>query len=231
MNLYALAMKQTERRQLAEFLAPATPGGRCHLYLPRFTDARIDLPQSSGGLRYPGGAYADRDTKAAMRVVALVGTVIAAGRVLLSDAAELVGRREFPGGFLFGSKSNPATPFFRSWFGLNHGFDFEFNREWTVVWEHADRFSIPDPSRLGRDEYEKQIDYGVVGRLTSGQSGAAAFVVAGLGGRATEGCGVYLAENWKRLHEKYGRSDFCVLIRFAPPIDPQRFEVLSETRL
>ena len=185
-----------------------------------------------GDLRYTGGAHADCDTKAAMRVFGLVAGVVPPEHVQLLDAGGLVSPGgTFPGGFLFGSKSNPTTPYLDSWFKADRAFEFEFDNEWTVVWEHADRYSMPDPSRLERNDYESQTDYGIVARLTSGESGAAGFVVAGLGGRATEGCGIYLAENWKQLYARYGRSDFCVLLRFPPPINPARYEVIRQKRL
>lgn len=224
-------MENTERRQLAEFLAPAISHGLCGLYLPRFTGARIDLGQPAGDLLYPGGVYTDHDTKAAMRVFGFVAGAVPAERLQLVDAGQLVGRAGFPGGFLFGSRSNPTTPLWPAWFAADRVFEFEFGDRWTVVWEHANRYSMPDPSRLGRAEYESQTDYGIVARMTRREPASGGFILAGLGGRATEGCGIYLAENWKRLHARHGRSDFCLLLRFPPPIDPARSEVVHERGL
>jgi hypothetical protein len=222
---------QKNREQLLTFLAPAMTGGSCGLYLPRFTDARIELGSASSKLRYPGGVFADRDTKAAMQVIGLVANVVGPERVRIQDAHELMGLQKFPGGFLFGSKSNPAMSLFETWFGSETAFNFEFDDDWTIVWEHGDRYSMRDPSRLGRDEYSSQTDYGIVARLTSSKSRKTAFVLAGLGGRATEGCGIYLAKNWKRLFDKYGKSDFCVLLKFSPPLDPTKSSVIREKEI
>jgi hypothetical protein len=203
-------------------------GRACGLYLPRFTDARIELGSPSSKLRYPGGVFADRDTKAAMQVFGLVANVVAPERVRIQDAHDLVDLPRFPGGFLIGSKSNPVIPLFETWFGPERAFKFEFDHDWAIVWEHSDRYSMPDPSRLGRDEYSSQTDYGIVARLTNSKRRKAAFVLAGLGGRATEGCGIYLAKHWKQLFAKYGNSDFCVLLKFPPPINPTRSKVVRE---
>jgi hypothetical protein len=222
---------QKNREDLRNFLAPAMAEGSCGLYLPRFTDARIELGSPLGKLRYAGGAFADRDTKAAMQVFGLVANVVSPERVRIQDAHDLIDIPRFPGGFLFGSKSNPLLPLLETWFGPQCAFNFEFDDDWTIVWERSDRYSMPDPSRLGCDEYSSQTDYGIVARLTSSKPRKAAFVLAGLGGRATEGCGIYLAKQWKRLFAKYGTSDFCVLLKFPPPIKPTRSKVVHEKEI
>ena len=224
-------MLHKNREELLRFLAAAMAGRSCGLYLPRLTDARIELGSPSSQLRYPGGVFADRDAKAAMQVFGLVSSVVAPERVRIQDAHDLMDLPRFPGGFLFGSKSNPVMPLFETWFGRECTFHFEFDDDWTIVWEDSDRYSMPDPSRLGRDEYASQTDYGIVARLTSSKPRKAAFVLAGLGGRATEGCGIYLAKHWERLFAKYGTCDFCVLLKFPPPINPTRSKVVRETEI
>jgi hypothetical protein len=50
------------------------------------------------------------------------------------------------------------------------------------------------------------------------------FIIAGLGGRATEGCGYFFLRNWNDLFKKFGRSDFAVILKFPSPFALERSE-------
>jgi len=74
---------------------------------------------------------------------------------------------------------------------------------------------------LSREEYAASTDYGVIARTTNSRLGSV-FLIAGLGGRATEGGGLYVFEKWRELQSQFGDSDFAVVLQFDPPVDPKR---------
>jgi hypothetical protein len=79
---------------------------------------------------------------------------------------------------------------------------------------------------MDRKDYTSQTDYGVVARLTD-SNGGSVFLIAGLGGRATEGSGLFLRENWQTLQSKFGDSDFAVVLEFLPPVEPKQSKAIA----
>jgi hypothetical protein len=127
---------------------------------------------------------------------------------------------------LFGSRSNHALQSLMEESRLGELVKFEFGEEWAIVGQDGRRFSISDPSKLDRLQYESSTDYGVVARVGD-QERRSGFLVAGLGGRATEGSGLFLRQRWDELQGKFGKSDFAVVLEFPPPVDPKRFEPVA----
>jgi hypothetical protein len=70
-----------------------------------------------------------------------------------------------------------------------------------------------------------QTDYGVVARFRGMRNRL--FVIAGLGSRATEGCGYYFSHHWLALSKRFQEDDFAVVLRFPPPLDPVHCEPVA----
>jgi hypothetical protein len=220
-------MDLNEITTLKKFLGDAILQKGCGLYLPKFSGP-VELKSDQNSpvpLVYPGNTFSDRDAKSALHVSSLLGHVLDPDKIQLKDATSFSTNGTPQTFFLFGSRSNQATMWVIDQLATRKLFRFNFGAEWQIICEDKKVFSIHDPSQLGRGEYEDKTDWGVVGRL-SGQQGTA-FVIAGLGGRATEGCGLYFSLNWQELYNRYKKKDFAVVLKFPPPIDPNNFETVA----
>jgi len=178
---------------------------------------------------FPSLALAERDARSAMHVIRLI-----------ANAVDLASDLEFPTpdefmhqnsreriGVVFGSRSNHALPWVEAEAHLEDLVRFEFGTDWAIVGNDGRRFTIRDPSTLSREEYAASTDYGVVARTTNLRLGSV-FLVAGLGGRATEGGGIYLFEKWRELQSHFGKEDFAVILQFDPPVDPKRSKLIAQ---
>jgi hypothetical protein len=214
-------------RQITEFLAPKQRLAGVDLCLPRLAGSR-NAPLHLAGetqdtFAFPSLALAERDARSAMHVIRL----IARASDWTSDLAfptpeEFTQKLTEPRiGMVFGSRSNHALPWVEETAHLDDLIRFEFGKDWVIIGKDGRRFSLRDPSTLSREEYSASTDYGVVARTTNPRGGSL-FLVAGLGGRATEGGGIYLFEKWSQLHSQFGNQDFAVVLQFDPPVDPNR---------
>jgi hypothetical protein len=175
-------------------------------------------------LRYPGRAFADRDARAAFYVTSILSRAVDCNNIRWEEAATYTPGQ--PGTvFLFGSRSNQATQWATGPSNLGKFIQFDFGRQWSIR-ARNDVFSLSAPDKLSREQYEQKTDYGVIGRFW-GIDGSAVFLIAGLGSRATEGCGYYLAKRWKELATRFPTVDFAVVLKFDPPIDPRRGEEIA----
>ncbi len=212
------AVTATQSRRLRHFfgLTESSADG-CRLYLPTFGGpARLET-DSALALRYGGHTYADRDAKAAACVSAVVSQAVGWDAIEWQQLTEFDPER--PGLlFLFGSRSNAAAEWATSDTGLGKFCRFEFGAEWAIRGADDRVFSLPAPDRLSREEYARQTDYGVIGRFQ--HRTRSVFLIAGLGGRATEGCAYHLAHRWSQLARRFKQEDFVLVLKFPPPIDP-----------
>ena len=212
---------------LKSFLGDTVLTKGCGLYLPKFSGP-VELKSDQNApapLVYPGYTFSDRDAKSALHVASLLGHILDPDKISLKEASNFSPNGSAQTVFLFGSRSNQATMWAVQNLGKRKLFRFQFGLDWQIIGEGHEVFSIPDPSQLARGEYASRTDWGVVGRL-SGPQGTA-FVFAGLGGRATEGCGRYFALNWRELYDRYKDKDFAVILKFTPPVDPNNYEAVS----
>lgn len=220
------------RVDICNFLAPHGQPQGVDLCLPRFGgESGVPARLRGGGAEdfgFPSSTFAERDARSAMHVVQLVGSAVDD-----ADSVEFLAPEDFAGrkqphrvGIVFGSRSNHAL----SWLMAQAQFPdlvrFEFSEEWVIVGRDGRRFALRDPSKLDRGEYSASVDYGVVARVSGPLTGSM-FLLSGLGGRATEGCGLYLSRNWRDLQAKFGEEDFAVVLRFKPPVSPERCEPLA----
>jgi hypothetical protein len=219
-------------KEIAHFLAPHQYLSGIDFCLPQFAGNRSTPLRLAGAsadeFSYPSLAIAERDARSAMHVISLLGCAPE-----ISGDVEFRAPEDFAGGdrgnrvrVLFGSRSNHALELIIKEGQLDGLVRFDFGDEWTIVGQDERRFSIPDPSKLDREDYESLTDYGVIARV-SDRKERSVFLVAGLGGRATEGGGLFLRENWRELQSRFGNSDFAVVLKFPPPVDPKRFEAIA----
>lgn len=213
---------------IAHFLAPNHRLSGIDFCLPRFagnsySPLRLAVAQGDQ-FSYPSLAIAERDARSAMHVISLLGCAPEISSNLQFRTPEEFGDHDQGDRVrvLFGSRSNHALQSLVEESRLSELVEFEFGDEWAIVGQDSRRFSIPDPSRLDRAEYESLTDYAVVARVSDPKR-RSVFLVAGLGGRATEGAGLFLRERWHELQGKFGKSDFAVVLEFPPPVDPKRF--------
>jgi hypothetical protein len=223
----------TPESQLAGFLGVQKENEHALLFLPRFAGAvKLESEPGSAPLRYPGHTFSERDTRAAFFVQAMLGSVLDPSRIRLEDATGTDSDRIDALGagsvFLFGSRSNPLTQWALANRAPSKFFEIDFGNDWTIRTRDGKTFSTPDPSNLKQEEYCSHADYGVMARFFDPLAGMTFFILAGLGGRATEGCGQFLAENWQVLAQEYEDQDFAVVLEFSPPVDPSNYVKVAQ---
>lgn len=202
------------------------------LRLTRDTPLQVCIPtfESSGSTPekygYRGHMYADRDVRSARHIEHLAcqaGSIVE----LISPDRALDPVLPLESSIVFiGSRSNPATNEALESGKFDDILSFSYGDDWVVETKSGNRYTIPDPSKLDRDTYSKQTDYGVVAYSLGG--GSAKIIVAGLGGRATEGCGRFLEKHWEELNDRAdGSSSIAVILKFPPPVSPEGYQIVE----
>lgn len=222
-----LAALDTTSEPLAAFFRPVAPRSELSLYLPSFQSPVATAP-TNPPLKYPGATFSDRDARAAVAVSALAARVFAPAAIEIRHTDDFANGPAPHAGVVFGSRSSSVTPLLFEEFNAGRFFSFSFGPLWTIRWRDGTEYSIPDPSKLRSDDYIRHADYAVLARLTS-RKGGAIFLLAGLGSRATEGCGYFLTSAWQQLLQAHGTDDFALVLEFQPPIDPHSARVVRET--
>jgi hypothetical protein len=200
---------------------------KCQLFLPYFKGPVLleKNGEATPQLAYRGSMFAERDSRAAFYVHSLVAQVIGPEDIEIQPAVPH--QTITSTAFLFGSKSNLVTANILQRPGPQL-FRFEFGTNWEIHCSGS-VFSIPDPSVIAPSLYDNLDDYGVISRL--GTATGSVFIIGGLGGRATEGCGYFLLKNWNDLYNRFGNRDFACVLRFPSPfaIDNSRFVASAES--
>lgn len=206
---------------LKKFLGEGSLGKGCGLYLPKFS-GQVKLKSekdTASPLTYAGDTFSERDVRSAHYITTILGRVLDTNQIQVREPATFA-TDAAQTSFLFGSRSNSATQWAVGHLSKGKLFGLEFDDEWRIRCNDGKVFALADPSRLDRGAYESKNDYGVICRLN--RPGGSVFMIVGLGGRATEGCGYYFSLHWKELYERYKDRDFAVVLSFAPPIDPKQ---------
>jgi hypothetical protein len=224
-------MEYSEINDLQAFLGAGILNSGCGLYLPRFS-GKVALaagPSAPLPLQYAGGTYSERDAKAAFYITLVLGHILGSDKIQIEEASDFT-----PGSglahktaFLFGSRSNQVTIWATENLPTHKFFSFNFGDMWQIKCSNGSIYEIPDPSKLEQGAYTGQTDYGVIGRLSAPENGEHFFVIAGLGSRATEGCGHYFSHHWRELFQRFADKDFAVILKFSPPLDPQKYEPIE----
>jgi hypothetical protein len=224
-------MEYGEISELQNFLGAGILNSGCGLYLPRFSGKVALMKDQSASLplQYMGGTYSERDAKAAFYITSVLGHVLDSDQIRLEEASDFTpdSGLAHSTAFLFGSRSNHMTVWATENLPTRKFFKFDFGAQWEIQCEDGSVFSLPDPSKLEPGAYANETDYGVIGRLSVEESGERFFVIAGLGSRATEGCGHYFSHHWRELFQRFGNNDFAVILKFAPPLDPEKYEPIA----
>ena len=210
---------------LQNFLGVRSSSSQSRLVLPHFHGiAKTGWEGPEPPLAYRGPLFAERDTRAAFYVRTLLERAVEPHRIAIEAATAGQPGSQGPT-FLFGSRSNVAV---LEWLRRQPRplVSFEFGTEWTIRCA-GKTFSMADPSTADPASYEAATDYGVVARLENGVQGSV-FLIAGLGGRATEACGYYLLNNWWRLAERFDDRPFASVLEFPAPFDRDQMIEVAE---
>lgn len=220
-----------KQNRLAAFLS-MTDDSRCALLLP---DWIMGLPGKAGkeanrkGLKggqpyYRGPTFATADINAAWAIADLVRVVLTPDNVqILSN--EHVSSVAASHRFVFGSQSSGILA------GVLELFESEFEFDYDPAdapghWVIRDKdtgncYEIQKPNDLDSDDFLGTTDYGVIQKFTETASKRVYFMIAGLGSRATEGCGYYLRDHWAELLHEFGGEDFGIVVTFPQHLGPQ----------
>jgi hypothetical protein len=210
----------------AEILSLSIPS-RLALCLPEFAGGAL-ASAPNAAYRYSGVSYAERDVRAAEHFLS-VALPAGADVQHLSPAAVLDALESDVTPFtlvLVGSRSNEALGEVMIRMELGNLAWFTFDSQWSIHTRSGSRYSIPDPSLLDQRQYEAATDFGLIaGGLFRARHRV--LVLAGLGGRATEGCGLYLRSQWDALARRTMSRSFAAVLRFDPPFNPAGAEMVE----
>lgn len=224
-------MENNEINELQSFLGAGVLNSGCGLYLPRFS-GRVNLATSTSApspLQYAGGTYSERDTKAAFYITSVLGHILDSDKIQLEEVSDFTpdSGLAHKTAFLFGSRSNQVTIWATESLPTSRFFKFEFGDMWRIQCTDGSVYETPDPSKLEQAAYTNQTDYGVICRLSVPETAEPLFVIAGLGSRATEGCGHCFSHHWRELFQRFGNNDFAVVLEFSPPLDPEKYKPIA----
>lgn len=179
---------------------------------------------------YLGVMLAQTDVKAALYVLRLLQHVVPIESVALREA----GTREEDDAthqFYFGSRSHANV---QGLLRVDSDFRLHYKHEaFDGCWLIEDRrrkkaYVVEAPYRLQSREFHQRDDFGLIEKIVDSQTGRVFFVLAGLGDRATLGCGYFLWDRWEQLLKLHPTGSFAQLLHVpgsllpshARPIDP-----------
>jgi len=225
---YIDAPEQLRRNNLNAFLSSETES-KFALLLPTF---RLGVPlgekeataPEDGLYRFPGETFARSDAESALYIRQLLGEIAPPESISIYSQVEGV-KPEYTHHFLFGSKSNPKVSGVLNAFSKKLSFDYAAGpqkKTWVLKdIEFGHEYSIEAPNKLG-NKYSETVDYGVIQKIK--RDSKVFFLIAGLGSRATKGCGYYLLQNWP---QHVAEDEFAILLRFPASLDYGIAEVID----
>lgn len=224
---YVDAPQQYETNRLMTFLS-AKEDDDYALILPSFylgfpaEGGQPEIPKN-GPFRFPGESFARADVEAAAGVMRLLNRVTSPRKISIIPRVEAKDPRHSHV-FLFGSKSNPSVAYVLREFSKRFQFEYEPARK-PDSWifkdsETGKEYIVTAPNRLDLDQYQDTEDYGVIQKVRKAGDKRVFFILAGLGSRATHGCGLYLEDHWEDLLKEHGDRDFAVVLRFPAGLGP-----------
>jgi hypothetical protein len=178
----------------------------------------------TGTLIYRGPTFAETDVLAVWEVLRLLSRIAPPEAIQWFEAHDPP-KEKFSHWFLFGSRSNETLASMID--GFTPKVRFTYAERWCLHDLSTNRvFGIDDPSKS--KDYAKHDDYGAIEKVRVPENETTFFLISGLGDRATHGCAWYLASNWEKLLEKYGGSDFRVLLKFIGGFKSTMLEDVSD---
>lgn len=168
---------------------------------------------------YPGETLAIEDTRSAVSIMGMLTAVTSPQRITICSSTDKP-NPDTTHYFVFGSRSNPIMESIQK--GYQDRFKQSLRFEYTDTgWyvhdnDYNHRYAVePPPKSLTVHQYRMADDYGVIQKVVvSGQR--IYFIVAGLGSRATEGCGWYLARHWQ---DHLAEKEFTIILKFPGGLD------------
>jgi hypothetical protein len=225
------APAQFERNRLAALLS-MTEDSSCALLLPSWI---MGLPGKAGeaanlkGLEgdqyyYRGPTFATADVSSAWSIANLVGSVLPPDKIQLRSNHD-VGNVIASHRFVFGSQSSGILAGVLELFEPEFSFDYkpaDAPGYWVIRdQKNGNCYEIQKPNDLDYETYLGTTDYGVIQKFTDKTSQRVYFLIAGLGSRATEGCGYFLRDHWEELLREFGNQDFGIVVKFPQNLGPQ----------
>jgi hypothetical protein len=231
------APAQFEKNRITTFLS-LQEGSSCGLLLPHWI---LGLPGKAGdeanrkGLEgdqyyYRGPTFATADVNSAWSIASLLGKVLPSDRIqiLSNDDVKNVATSHK---FVFGSQSSEILHGVLELFEPEFAFDYK-PADAPGYWVIRDKktgncYEIEQPNNLDYDTYMRTTDYGVIQKFTDAASHRVYFLIAGLGSRATEGCGYFLRDHWAELLHEFGSQDFGIIVMFPKSLGPHEGKRLA----
>jgi len=166
---------------------------------------------------YRGHSFARTDIMCAHYILELLAQITDLRNVKILAAHERQGKN-ITHRFLFGSKSHKLVQSlleaYKPHFAIHYKHK-EFPGKWVLEDTHYRKaYTIIDPSTLRPYEFEKLNDFGIIEKIVDPQLGRVLFIIAGLGDRATEGCGWYLLRHWDEILSKHVTGRFEIILKF-----------------
>ncbi len=224
---YLDAPDQYDKNRLQSFLC-AHEQSKYALVLPSFVlgqpaeEGHVEPPQDDK-YRYLGETFAKEDAKAAVNVIDLLAQVTAPENVLICVLGETLpnDRTHY---FLFGSRSNKYVPAVQREFQDQFEFGF-LPAEWFIHdKKYQQEYRVPAPDKPSTLPYQQRADYGVIQKIQADDR--VYFVLAGLGSRATQGCGWYFYRKWR---EHLTDKEFAIILRFPGGLDFGQARLIDRT--
>ena len=196
---------------LGKITAPRR-GTYCLPASPHEIQVTVEPPET---FVFPGDTHARDDVEAAWDIIGLLTRVARPSEIGFYKSTN---QQDVTHWFLFGSRSNSIVASLLENYSPRFGFRYT-NTEWFLdelddkghIIEPTNK--IPAPHSLGAKDYANQDDLGIIEKITD-ESGRVFLIIAGLGSRATRGCGRYLAAHWEDLVTQFGAQDFGIMLRF-----------------
>jgi hypothetical protein len=231
------APAEFEKNRLATFFS-LKEDSTCALLLP---DWIMGLPGKAGdeanrkGLEgdvyyYRGPTFATADVNSAWSIASLVSKVLPARSIRIVSNDD-IGNATTSHKFVFGSQSSEILRGVLQLFEPEFEFDYkpaDAPGHWVIRDKKTGNcYVIQKPNDLDYDTYMKTTDYGVIQKFTDAESSRVYFLIAGLGSRATEGCGSFLKDHWTELLHEFGDKDFGIVVMFPQGLGPHEGKRLA----
>ncbi len=235
MGLHLDGVGEVDVKQGGTYVFPANPGP---------ITVKVEPPPPMTFV-FPGDTHAREDVESVVDVFGLLSRIADPAEISILDSTDQ--RSDVTHWFLFGSRSNKIVASLLT--NYSERFRFDYGKKWPGKWSLEEVsaegnepvvHSVDAPSGLGKLEYAEREDFGIIEKIVDPPSNRVFFIIAGLGSRATRGCGWWLAMNWGELVREFGAQGFGIVLRFpggqgmtfdhARRVDRQTTAALAQTQ-
>lgn len=222
---YLSGPEDFDKNRLAYFLS-TTPGEDSYgIFLPTFVFGAL-VGEIKGKIKlappqkyfYPGETLAREDMESGLDVIRLLTRIVPPEDIKLWRATDQK-EAKCSHWFIFGSRSNMIVERVLGKKDYSARFNFDYKSQpgkWTVTDTKLNQsYSIDDPHKGKKGEYDKKDDIGVIEKIVSSKTNRVFFLLSGLGDRATRGCGSYLYHHWNELLIDFANAPFGIVLKFG----------------